>query len=403
MFRKRLAMVVAIFIVVVLLFSFVAILVDYFAMEASAVSQSDINKLKTTLAGLKTRKAEVRGQINNIKNQRADVYDKKELYDKQAAILEEEILLTTDLISKINLAIAEQLLGLEDSIELEEELSERYIARVRSMEAMGDVSYLSVVLQASSLTDLLTRYTTMRDIMASDKKLTDDLVSTRKDIEETITQLADDRQEQYGRKRELDESQEELDELNAEVYVMMSGYMAQMSKLAAEEQGISDAETKANKELADMEKEWKRIQEAAKKSNSPFVGGEFLWPLPGYYNISSGFGNRLHPVYKVSRQHNGIDVGAPKGTPIVAAQGGTIITRKYSSGYGNYIAINHGGGRVTLYAHMSAFASKGEGATVARGETIGYVGTTGVSTGNHLHFEVQVNGKAQDPVNYVKR
>jgi murein DD-endopeptidase MepM/ murein hydrolase activator NlpD len=398
--NKKLAMAIAIFLAAMLI---VPVLLSAVIPSAQgAPSQREIDRLRTSLNGLKADKARVRGEINTIKTLTSDVYKKKELYDQQISIIEGEIDTSSELVAAISLAMAEEYIELEEAKAREAELSAQYIRRVRYMEAMGDISYMSVLLQAESLTDLLTRYTTMRDIMASDKKLVAELIDVRENIEETVAKLASDRREQYERARELDDSYAELEELTEELYVMMSQYMADMSKLAAEERTLADAEEKMAKELAEQEAALKRFREDQQRRNNPFVGGEYGWPLPGYYTIGSPFGTRIHPIYKVPRHHNGIDIAAPRGVPIVASNAGVIATRTYASGYGNYIIIDHGGGHASLYAHMSAFASKGVGATVEKGETIGYVGTTGLSTGNHLHFEIIINGSRVNPENYLR-
>jgi murein DD-endopeptidase MepM/ murein hydrolase activator NlpD len=398
-------MAVAIFLAAMLLLPLLLIGLDLVIPEAqgsSAAMQREIDSLKRSLNSLKADKTRVRGEISTLRSRTADVSQRKTLYDRQIALIEEEIDATTELITRINLAIAGEQLELEAAMAREAELSKRYISRVRYMEGMGDISYLSVLLRAESLSDLLTRYGTMRDIMASDRKLVAELISVREVIGDTVERLTLDRREQYDRTRELDGSYEELEELTGELYEMMGEYMADMARLAADERRIAEAEAKTQKELEEQEKALQRFLEEQRRRNNPFVGGEYGWPLPGYYRIGSGFGMRLHPVFRVNRQHNGIDVSAPRGTPIVAANAGEIITRTYGSGYGNYIVIDHGGGQASLYAHMSSFAGKGVGSTVTRGEVIGYVGTTGTSTGNHLHFEIIINGVRRNPEDFVR-
>ncbi|MBQ5707420.1 MAG: M23 family metallopeptidase, partial [Peptococcaceae bacterium] len=128
---------------------------------------------------------------------------------------------------------------------------------------------------------------------------------------------------------------------------------------------------------------------------------KYVWPCPSSKKITSKYGYRIHPIQKVKKMHTGIDVGAKKGTDIVAAAGGKVIMAKYYGGYGNCIIVDHGGGMSTLYAHMSAYVAK-EGDWVSQGQVIGKVGSTGNSTGPHLHFEVRVNGQHTNPSNYVK-
>jgi murein DD-endopeptidase MepM/ murein hydrolase activator NlpD len=391
-------MIVAIFLAAMLILPLILVVIlDMAAPTAQGVTQRDIDNLKQNLNALKADKTRVRGEISAVRTRQTDIHRRKALYDEQIAILESEIDLATELISGINLAIAREWTELEAAMAKEAGLMERYITRVRHMEGMGDISYLSILLQANSLSDLLTRYSTVRDIMESDNKLVGELVAVRKDIEGRIGQLTSDRREQYDLRQEQMESQEELEELTQEIYAMMSEYMADMVRLAADERRIAEAEAEAEKELKEAEAELARILEELRRRNNPFVGGEYGWPLPGYFSVGSGFGMRLHPVFRVNRMHSGIDVAAPRGTPIVAANAGEVITRTYSSGYGNYIVIDHGGGQASLYAHMSSFAGNSVGSRVAKGEVIGYVGSTGVSTGNHLHFEIIINGSRVDP------
>lgn len=400
--KRRITVVVAVVLAAILILPL--ILAGIFALvapDAQAVTQSEINSLRSSLNALKDERARVQREISALRNLQTSVYEQTVLYKDQIDIISEEVDLTARLISDLNYTIAQEQLGLEAAKIREEELTERYIVRVKAMEAMGDISYLSVILQADSLTDLLTRYTTMRDIMASDKKLVEELIETRQSIENTLARLAADKQELFERTQELDAAREEWDALKAGQHALMREYMAQRIELEADERNLASAEAEADKELKEAEAELQRILEAARRRNNPYVGGAYEWPLPGYYTVGSQFGMRLHPVYKVQRMHNGIDVSAPRGTPIVAANAGEILTREYSSGYGNYIVIDHGGGQQTLYGHMSSFASNSVGSRVARGEVIGYVGTTGVSTGNHLHFEVIVNGARQNPMNFV--
>ena len=139
---------------------------------------------------------------------------------------------------------------------------------------------------------------------------------------------------------------------------------------------------------------------ASGSSAQPSTSG-FIWPCPASRYITSYFGRRVHPVYKTVKVHNGLDIGGPNGTNIVAANSGTVIVSEYSSSYGNYIVISHGGGVTTLYAHMSARLVS-VGASVSRGQVIGREGSTGISTGPHLHFEVAVNGVRRDPLSYVR-
>ena len=152
-----------------------------------------------------------------------------------------------------------------------------------------------------------------------------------------------------------------------------------------------------------MDAEIKKLerQYAAQIANVPSESG-YLWPLPASYNtLSSLYGNRIHPITRKANKHTGIDIPAPSGTNIYAAKSGVVTTSTYNSSYGNYVVRSHSDGTSTLYAHMSR-RNATVGKTVKQGAVIGYVGTTGSSTGNHLHYEVRIGGNRTDPVNYYK-
>jgi len=155
------------------------------------------------------------------------------------------------------------------------------------------------------------------------------------------------------------------------------------------------------KEAARIQNEIKKLLEAQNPNSKLTYSSGMIWPCPGYKTLTSYFGRRFHPVLKIYRSHNGIDIAAPSGANIIAAASGEVITSEYSSSYGNYIVINHGSGVTTLYAHMSV-RGVSVGAKVSQGQSIGKVGSTGISTGPHLHFEVSVNGTRQDPQSYVR-
>ena len=195
--------------------------------------------------------------------------------------------------------------------------------------------------------------------------------------------------EQVAKRTELKSQTDEVDSLIKEI-------SSQESVLAQAEQELKAAANAADAEIRRKEKEL-----AAQIANVVSESG-FQWPLPaGYNTLTSLFGSRIHPITKKANNHTGIDIPAPGGTAIYAAKSGVVITSVKKGSYGNYVVVSHRDGTSTLYAHMSKRAVS-EGATVKQGQVIGYVGTTGSSTGNHLHFEVRVNGTRKDPVNYFK-
>jgi murein DD-endopeptidase MepM/ murein hydrolase activator NlpD len=169
------------------------------------------------------------------------------------------------------------------------------------------------------------------------------------------------------------------------------------NSLLSETRADKNALLGMEKQLEIKESEITRILESYKYGNAP--GGKFMWPVAS--RVRSGFGWRMHPIFHVNRFHAGIDLPAPNGTLVKAADGGEIIQAGYDSGYGLSIMVYHGGGFATWYAHLSSILVS-PGQIVARGQVIGLVGATGWATGPHLHFEVRINGVAQNPLIYLQ-
>jgi murein DD-endopeptidase MepM/ murein hydrolase activator NlpD len=406
--RRRLVVIVAIIMAALMILPIIIQGIAHLIPEAEgAVTQSEINARKRALENLRANKRKTQGEINSLRGRQSNIADRKRLYEEQISQVEQEIELTTKLIADLNLAIAGQQLELDKAREQEAELAELYIARVVAMEDMGEISYLGVLLRADSLTDFVSRWDAVREIMARDQRLTEELLAKRQVIEEEIEKIDADRKELVEERYKLTESQEELASLVVEIDAIMAEYITEMAKLQADADKLAADEAAAEREIKSMEAEWARIQAELRRreeerrrqqQSNNFVGGAYRWPVPGHTNITSPFGMRLHPIFRVNRMHNGIDISAPRGTPVVAANAGEIIVRTYGSGYGNYIAIDHGGNQVSIYAHLNGFNNAFKvGSTVKSGDVIGYVGSTGVSTGYHLHFEIKVNGKFQDP------
>ena len=200
------------------------------------------------------------------------------------------------------------------------------------------------------------------------------------------------------------ELQQKVSEANALLASLESDINAYKSVYDQYEQQQQNVQSQIDKQVEDL-----RRQEEANKKNDPSYDagkdngatGSMMWPCPSCHTITSEFGWRYHPIYHTQKYHSGVDIGASYGASIVAADGGTVITAGAVSGYGNCVVINHGNGITTLYGHISSIAVS-SGQKVSKGQTIGYVGSTGNSTGPHLHWEVTVNGVRQNPLNYAR-
>ena len=365
------------------------------AGPALAVSQSEIDALEEQRDELKAQREEMQAGIDELKNQQAGVLEQKRALDEQNEVYRQELELIEEQVSLYTRLVDEKAAELEKATADEAEQLAIYKQHVRAMEENGEYTYLSIIFGSKSLSQLMSNLDMIGEIMDADKRIYDQYTAAREDAEEikaeyetTLSALADKQAEYEAEKADLEAKIAEANDMIAQLEEEInSNYDLYLEVLAQEEALESDIQSM----IAEMER-----QEAA---NSITSTGTYIWPLPGY-SPGSAYGWRMHPIYHEMRFHAGEDIGAPSGTPILAADSGmaTVIADN-GNGYGNYIMINHGGGRVTLYAHMSAFAIS-NGATVSQGQVIGYVGSTGNSTGPPLHFEVRVNGATTDPKSY---
>ena len=362
---------------------------------ALAVSQSEIDALEEQRDELKAEREDMQAEIDALKDEQAGVLEQKRALDEQNEVYRQELELIEEQVELYTRLVDEKAAELEKAMAAEEEQLATYRQHVRAMEENGKYTYLSIIFGSKSLSELMSNLDMIGEIMEADKRIYDQYTEARERAEEikaeyeaTLEQLGEKQEEYEAEKAQLEakiaEASALIEQLEEEIN---SNYELYLEVLAQEEALESDIQNK----IAELER-----QEAA---NSITSTGTYIWPLPGY-SPGSAYGWRMHPIYHEMRFHAGEDIGAPTGTPILAADSGVAaVYPDNGNGYGNYIMINHGGGRVTLYAHMSAFAISG-GATVAQGQVIGYVGSTGNSTGPHLHFEVRVNGATTDPKQY---
>ena len=371
-------------------------------MVRATVTQNDIKNIKDELAEIQARKKETEEKLNAVRNDLASARQQMELIESQVVLTEAQITASQELLDQYDLQIAGTEQDIRDLEQQEQEQLEEFYRQVRWMEETGSVSYLSILFEASSFQELLDYAMLITDIMEYSNRIIDRLQATQASIADARDELQASRDEQAAAQAELEAHWAELDERRAEQNRLLQQIAASESALAEEARLQAESEAKINKELKDAEKKYaqqlaeleRQRQQAA---NANVNNGEWYWPLPGRYGISSIFGSRY--IFGHWESHTGTDIPAPRGTPIYAANDGivtTVNTNQYASSYGYYCIISHGSGYVTLYAHQCQVPIVKEGQAVAKGQVIGYVGTTGNSTGNHLHFELRVNGVRGD-------
>ena len=399
---KRIARIIAIVLALLMLFSVIWVAID--ALTASAqVTQEEINRLREEKREYDRKKQEIQSRINSIEFERRTELAKKIVLDDRISLTEMEIENYNAIIDLYVILIHEKELEVDAAIVRENEQLQKYKTRVRNMEENGIITYLEIIFDSTSFSDLLARIDFVGDIMQADEKAYNDLIAAREATIAAKEDLEMTKQEMENEKELREEKLVELGEqlLEAmELIQLMESEIETYSVMYAEEQAAADrVQREINTKVEELRQQEARAAAALAASRVRGTG-QLMWPVPSDGRITSGFGVRRHPVHGIFRQHWGIDIPAEHGANIIASDSGVVLVSEYSSGYGNYIVIDHGNGMTTLYAHMSS-RSVGVGASVNKGQVIGLIGSTGVSTGPHLHFDVSINGARVDPERYL--
>ena len=354
--------------------------------------EDQIKKADANIAALKN-------QIASSKQDLASAQADKEAYDKLVASYMEKISVTNDLIAELEASIAEKTNEISGKQSDYEQKYELFKLRLRVTHEEGQASYLEMLLGAEDISDFLSRIDRVGSMLEYDNKIMNTLKDEKADLEEIRATLEIQKKEQETLKAQLaadeadmqkksEEAQARIDQLKSDIATSQA-YQAQNEKLREEFE-------------AQLEARIKELEEEQKKKNSKYVGGTLQWPVPlDYTKVTSGFAWRTSPITGRKELHNGIDIPAPLGTSVYAANTGTVVIATWHYSYGNYIMIDHGGGIMTLYAHNSQLLVS-VGDKVKKGQVIAKVGSTGDSTGNHCHFSVRKNGAFIDPMQYFK-
>ncbi|MCL2126585.1 MAG: peptidoglycan DD-metalloendopeptidase family protein [Oscillospiraceae bacterium] len=396
---KRTARIIAVVLALLMVFSIIWVAID--ALSAKAiVTQAEIDKLREEKKDYEKRKQEIQSRINTIEFERMAEVAKKSVLDDRIILTGMEIDNINSTIDLYNELIIDKEREVGEAINREDAQLRKYMMRVRDMEENGIISYLEIIFDSTSFSDLLARLDFVGDIMQADEMMYNNLIKAREDTIIAKENLEITVQEKEAEKvlleKKVDELNGQLDEAS-ELISSIEATLETESELYAVESAEAD---RIQKEINTKVEELRKQEAAAAAASRVRGTGQLLWPCPSASYVSEGFGVRLHPVYNVYRQHWGVDIPANYGVSIIAADSGTVIISEYNSSYGNYVVINHGNGMTTLYAHMSS-RGVSVGQSVSKGQIIGYVGTTGVSTGPHLHFEVSVDGNKVDPEKYL--
>ena len=403
MFGKRLKSAISVLLSLVLMFSLVLCFTPTNANAAT--TQAEIDELKEQRNQLKEQQKDIQNTVNSLRGQQDKLIELKTALDEKNAITLQQILNLEEQITLHEELIEQKSVELEKAQDVADEQLSRLKVRIRNMEENGRYNYVAVLFGAESISEFLSLMDDIGDIMKSDRDLENsykeavtDLKTVKSEYEEARLELKEQKAELTNLSAQLEKDILEANAAILELEGDISANSAILSQLNAQDKEMQD---KINQKIKELNEQNKPSNPSNPSNPSKPSGSGTLTVWPSYCTyITSVQGNRVHPITGQYGTHGGTDIGASYGSAIYAAGSGTVVTAynnsAYNGGYGNYAMINHGNGIQTLYAHMSV-CSVTVGQTVSAGQTIGYVGSTGRSTGPHLHFEVRVNGSRVDP------
>jgi len=422
---KRSIRIISVVLAILMILSvFMGVVADLFS--ANANNKTKLAQLRKELSEVTDERKTLEEELKQLNEEKKSLLEQKTTTEMQINATMEQIDIATAIIEELTLQINERTVELETAVANEEQQYATFKTRVRAMYENDSLSTLELVLSSGSLTEVYNKLEASAAIAEHDKKLMKNLAETRQYISDLKTGLEEDKSEQEEIKEEFMILQQDLISQTEELERLITEIIEQEEYTQADIDTVKKAEAEFEKEIAQIvaaiakaeeearrkaEEEARKKAEAAKlaasKNNSSssgssgsYSGGSMAWPLPGYSKISSYFEMRDHPVTGVYGQHSGIDIPAPKGTKAYACAPGTVVSVGYNAVFGNRVIVSHGNGYQTLYAHFSSIAVK-ENQQVTTDTVIGYVGSTGQSTGNHLHLSVRKNGSYVNPLNYV--
>ena len=378
-------------------------------IPVQAAGKGDIDSAKDKISSLEEEKKKTEETIQELEKLKADTESYVKELDGELARLDDELSSLDSRITDKEADVEETKAQLEEAKKTEEEQYASMKLRIKYMYEKGDTSYLDLLLESGSMSEMLNRAEYIQQISSYDRKklteygeikekIADDEEKLEAEHEELLTLQEQTKAKQDSVEKLVGEKSRELQKYQNQIAANESQLASYQADIEAQENRIQQIEAELKRQ---EEEARKKAQEKGEEYKTVSIGNiSFIWPCPSSSRITSGFGGRSSPTEGASSNHKGIDIGASSGSDIVAAADGTVTISTYSYSAGNYIMINHGGGVSTVYMHCSKLlVSVGE--TVKKGQVIAKVGSTGYSTGPHLHFGVRVNGAYVNPSQYV--
>ena len=415
--RKRWVSVMAGVMAAIMLLSLILGLIP---TKAGAASSSEIRK---QIAALKEEKKEIDAQLKEVKGQLSanddeieGIVAKKDTIDQEIQLLHQQIDNINSQVATYALLIADKQDELDDAQIRLDDLNEKNKERLRAMEEEGALSYWAVIFKANSFSDLLDRISMVQEINAADQRRLKEISAVAQQVSAVQAELVREKTDLEAVREELDAAEIELEAKRAEADQLLSELVARGEEFEELIDKSEDLQSDLMKQIAQKEKDLKAAEykewlatyvpttkpsgtDTTPSTQAPSSSG-WIKPLKSY-TFTSAFGMRVHPISKKWKMHEGVDLSAPQGTPIYAAKSGKVTTTSFQAGgAGYYVSINHGDGFSSIYMHMTHYIVK-PGDYVNAGQVIGYVGSTGGSTGPHLHFGISYNGTYVNPMNYI--
>lgn len=379
-----------------------AVMASELTNESIKQKEAEINKAKEEKKALQSGLTDVKEIKKQLEQSKADLADYVAELDANLIAIQAKIDDLKNQITQKEEEIVQKTAELEEAVEVQQAQYEAMKSRIKFMYEKGDSLSLELLFTSESFGEMLNKAEYIEMLSAYDRKMLDEYVA----YAEYVALCKEGLEEEKG---VLDEAKAAVEEEEASLNELISAKEQEITQVSSDIKGKEAAIREYEADIAAQNDAIKALEAAvaeerkrlAEEQGRKYDGGVFTWPAPSYTRISDDYGNRIHPTLGIQKFHNGIDLAAPGGSPILAAYDGKVVAADYNSSMGNYIMIDHGDSLYTIYMHASAlYVSKGT--EVSKGSKIAAVGTTGRSTGNHLHFSVRLNGNYVNPWSYLR-
>lgn len=378
--------------------------------ESSSAIKEQLNELEKNKESIQAQIDELEGQLSENMGEMEAVVAQKDLIDQEVFLLHEQVKNINEQISAYSVLIADKQDELVEAETKLAELNEKNKERIRAMEENGSLSYWSVLFQANSFSDLLDRLNIVQEIAAADNKRMKEMSEAAKAVSEAKEALETEKASLEATRTELDNTEAELEKKRADADALLVELVAKGQEFEDLLEASEDEQAELLLEIAQKEKEYDKAKHeewlatsvpTPTYTPSTSVPSSSGWITPcSYVAFTSPFGYRYHPISGVWKMHYGVDLAGPQGTPIYAAKSGQVAIASYNGSAGYHVELIHEGGWASVYMHMTHYVVS-VGDYVSQGQVIGYMGSTGGSTGSHLHFGISYNGTYVNPADYI--